>query len=282
MNVAVVQLSSQDDRDRNLARVRELVTEAAGAGAELVALPENFAFMGDEDVKRAIAEVVPEGDGGAGGGGEAGPIVAAVRDVARARGVWIVAGGMPEKSGDPERPFNTSLLVSPDGRIVARYRKIHLFDVDLPDGTKLLESASSAPGEAPVDALLTRRDGSRVGLGMTICYDVRFPELFRRLVDRGVRLVTVPAAFTVPTGKDHWHVLLRARAIENQVFVLAPAQHGKHPRGRATYGKSLVVDPWGDVIAQAPEGEGFALARLDFAAQDRVRASLPCLTHRRL
>ncbi len=279
MNVAVVQLSSQDDRDRNLVRVRELVAEAAGAGAELVALPENFAFMGDEDVKRAIAEDVPEGEGGT---GEVGPIVAAVRDVARARGVWIVAGGMPEKSADPERPFNTSLLVSPDGRIVARYRKIHLFDVDLPDGTKLLESASSAPGATPVDAQLTRRDGSRVGLGMTICYDVRFPELFRRLVDRGVRIVTVPAAFTVPTGKDHWHVLLRARAIENQVFVLAPAQHGKHPKGRATYGKSLIVDPWGDVLAQAPEGEGFAIARLDFTAQDRVRAALPCLAHRRI
>jgi predicted amidohydrolase len=129
---------------------------------------------------------------------------------------------------------------------------------------------------------LTTRAGASVGLGMTICYDLRFPELYRKLGERGVRVVTVPAAFTLTTGKDHWHVLLRARAIENQVFVLAPAQHGRHPRGRQTYGKSLVVDPWGDVLAQCAEGEGFALARLDFAAQDRVRASLPCLSHRRM
>lgn len=267
MRVAVVQLNSQDDVAANLDRVESLVVEAANAGAELVALPENFAFLGDEAKKRAIAERV-DGDG---------PIVSAVRRVARARGVWIVAGGMPEASGDPDRPYNTSILVAPDGRVAAAYRKVHLFDVDLPDGTKLLESAATSPGEAPVVA-----DVGGVKLGMTVCYDVRFPELYRRLLDAGARIVTVPAAFTVTTGKDHWHVLLRARAIENQLFVLAPAQHGKHPRGRQTYGKSLVVDPWGDVLAQCAEGEGFAIAKLDFAAQDRVRASLPCLSHRRM
>lgn len=266
MNVAVIQLNSQDDVTKNLARVRALVTDAAKAGAELVALPENFAFMGEESEKRRIAERVP---GGA--------ITSAVTAAARESKVWLVAGGMPEASDDPERPFNTSLLVAPDGTIAARYRKVHLFDVDLPDGTKLLESNATKAGIEPVVADL----GAKGKLGMTICYDLRFPELYRKLVDQGARIVTVPAAFTLTTGKDHWHVLLRARAIENQVFVIAPAQHGKHPRGRQTYGKSLIVDPWGDVLAQCAEGDGFAVARLDFAAQDRVRASLPCLTHRR-
>jgi deaminated glutathione amidase len=229
--------------------------------------------MGEEEGKRALAEDVDAGGG---------PILTALQTAAREHGAWIVAGGMPEASGDKERPFNTSLLVAPDGRLVARYRKVHLFDVDLADGTKLLESNATRAGEEACATSITTKGGREIGLGMTICYDLRFPELYRRLLDRGVRIVTVPAAFTVTTGKDHWHVLLRARAIENQVFVLAPAQHGRHPRGRTTYGKSLVVDPWGDVIAQAAEGEGIAFARLDFAAQDRVRASLPCLVHRRL
>jgi predicted amidohydrolase len=278
MRVAVIQLSSQDDVVKNLERVRVLVVEAGRAGAEVVALPENFAFMGEEAEKRRIAESTEDGGG---------PITKTLTVLARETGAWIVAGGMPEASGDPARPFNTSLLVAPDGRIAARYRKIHLFDVDLPDGTRLLESGATCAGTEPVvsevsTAASSVKAASSMKIGMTICYDLRFPELYRKLVDQGARVVTVPAAFTLTTGKDHWHVLLRARAIENQVFVVAPAQHGKHPRGRATYGKSLIVDPWGDVLAQCAEGEGFALAHLDFAAQDRVRASLPCLTHRKL
>lgn len=271
MQTAVVQLSSQDDVAKNLDRVRVLVAEAAGAGSALVALPENFAFMGEEAQKREIAESTQDDD--------CGPITSTIVMAAREHGIWIVAGGMPELSGDAARPFNTSLLVAPDGRIVARYRKIHLFDVDLPDGTKLEESGATQAGSEVVVAAV---GSPPVELGMTICYDLRFPELYRKLADAGARIVTVPAAFTLTTGKDHWHVLLRARAIENQVFVLAPAQHGRHPRGRVTYGKSLIVDPWGDVLAQCAEGEGIAVARLDLAAQDRVRASLPCLSHRRL
>lgn len=274
VQVAVIQLSSQDDVTANLARVRELVLEAGRSGAELVALPENFAFMGEESKKFEIAERV-DAD-------HAGPIVTALRLAARDARVWLVAGGMPERSDDPARPFNTSLLFEPEGRLVSKYRKVHLFDVDLPDGTKLLESGATTAGSEPVVDEISGRAGKPIPLGMTICYDLRFPELYRRLGERGARIVTVPAAFTLTTGKDHWHVLLRARAIENQIFVLAPAQHGKHPRGRQTYGKSLIVDPWGDVLAQCAEGEGFAMARLDFAAQDRVRASLPCLTHRRM
>lgn len=280
MNVAAVQLSSQESVPANLERVTHLVREAAKAGAELVALPENFAFMGgSEEEKRALAETVPDAPAAS---NDAGSIAKAVASAARENGVWIVAGGMPEVGPSRDTPFNTSLLVSPEGRVVARYRKVHLFDVALPDGTELRESAATAAGDEPVAAEITTRAGGPVKLGMTVCYDVRFPELYRKLTDRGVRIVTVPAAFTLTTGKDHWHVLLRARAIENQVFVIAPAQHGRHPRGRQTYGKSLIVDPWGDVLAQAPEGEGFALARLDFASQDRVRAAIPCLQHRRL
>jgi predicted amidohydrolase len=267
MLAAVIQLSSQDDVSKNLARATRLIAEAARAGAQLVALPENFAYVGDEEGKLSIAERV---DG-------KGPILAALAAAARESSVHVIAGGMPELSEDRQKPYNTSVLLDPHGAPVAAYRKVHLFDVDLPDGTLLRESDATTPGH---DAVVARvRD---VPLGMTVCYDLRFPELFRALERRGARIITVPSAFTLTTGKDHWHVLLRARAIENQVFVLAPAQHGKHPRGRQTYGKSLIVDPWGDVLAQCGEGEGFAVARLDFAYQDRVRAALPCLAHRRL
>ena len=268
MIVGIVQVSSQDDVAKNLARAVELVAECARAGAELVALPENFAFMGEEEKKLAIAEPLKP----------VGPILAAVAACAQEHGVFIVAGGMPEKSEDPSRPYNTSVLVGPDGAVIARYHKAHLFDVDLADGTSLKESNATTPG----DGSLVVTDVRGVPVGMAICYDLRFPEMFRLLGARGARVVTVPAAFTVTTGKDHWHVLLRARAIENQVYVVAPAQYGKHPRGRQTYGKSLIVDPWGDVIAQVPDGEGFATARIDLAHQDRVRAALPCLTHRRM
>jgi predicted amidohydrolase len=268
---AVVQLSSQEDVAKNLARAEHWIAEAARAGARLVALPENFAFMGEEAHKFEIAETLEP---------PFGSIAGAMSGAAKRAGAFVVAGGMPEKSDDPKRPFNTSVLFGPDGSIVARYRKIHLFDVDLPDGTKLEESRATCPGDRG-DLVVARPDGLPP-LGMTICYDVRFPELYRALEAKGARLVTVPAAFTVTTGKDHWHVLLRARAIENQVYVLAPAQSGKHPKGRQTYGKSLIVDPWGDVIAQAGEGEGMALARVDPAYQDRVRQALPSLSHKRL
>jgi predicted amidohydrolase len=268
MQVAVVQLNSQDDVAYNLSRVSEWIAKAAGAGAELLVLPENFAFMGEEARKRELAERVD--------GVFPGPILTALSQAAAARGMWVLGGGMPEKSDDPARPYNTSVLVDPKGRVAASYRKVHLFDVSLADGTSHRESAATSGGGEPVTAEVL---GVRVGL--SVCYDVRFPELYRRLVDQGARIVTVPSAFTLTTGKDHWHVLLRARAIENQVYVLAPAQHGKHPRGRQTYGKSLIVDPWGEVIAQVSEGEGMALARLDFEYQDRVRTSLPSLLHRK-
>jgi deaminated glutathione amidase len=268
MQVAVIQLSSQDDVTLNLERACLWIDRAADAGAKLVTLPENFAFMGEEARKRELAERLD--------GAFPGPILTALSEAAAARGVWILGGGMPEKSDDPSRPYNTSVLVDPQGTVAATYRKVHLFDVSLPDGTSLRESAATSAGSEPVTAEVLG-----VRFGLSICYDVRFPELYRRLVEQGARVVTVPSAFTLTTGKDHWHALLRARAIENQVYVLAPAQHGKHPRGRQTYGKSLVVDPWGEVIAQCSEGDGMALAHLDFEYQDRVRNALPALLHRR-
>jgi predicted amidohydrolase len=267
MLAAVVQLSSQDDVAKNLARSVALIGEAARAGAQLVTLPENFAYFGAEEGKREIAE---RADG-------QGPILSMIGAAAREHGVHVVAGGMPEKSEDASRPYNSSVLLDPRGMVISVYRKVHLFDVDLADGTSLRESAATTPGHDVVVARVRE-----AALGMTVCYDLRFPELFRALERRGARVVSVPSAFTLTTGKDHWHVLLRARAIENQVYVLAPAQHGKHPRGRQTYGKSLIVDPWGEVIAQCSEGEGFAIGKIDLSYQDRVRASLPCLAHKRL
>jgi predicted amidohydrolase len=267
MRVAVVQLNAQDEVDRNLERVRHWVAQAAAEGARLVTLPENFAFMGEESRKRELAERLD--------GAFPGPILATLLESATKHGVWVLGGGMPERSDELARPFNTSVLVDPGGGVAAAYRKVHLFDVTLPDGTSHRESAATSAG---AEAITSEIFGVRVGL--SICYDLRFPELYRRLVEQGARVFTVPAAFTVTTGKDHWHALLRARAIENQVYVLAPAQHGKHPRGRTTYGKALIVDPWGEVVAQCSEGEGMVTATLDFAHQDRIRTALPALLHR--
>lgn len=251
----------------NLARARDLVVRAAADGAELIVLPENFAFMATDADKRRYAESLEA----------PGPIVDFVKSSAREAHAFVIAGGFPEASGDPARPHNTSLCVGPDGALVAKYRKIHLFDVDVPSGRSYRESESTQAGSEPVIAHV--RD---VPVGLTVCYDLRFPELYRKLLDLGARVLTVPAAFTLQTGKDHWVPLLRARAIENQAFVLAAAQCGTHPQGRATYGKSMIVDPWGDIIAQSSEGPGYAVASLDFAYQDRVRAAIPCGTHRRM
>jgi predicted amidohydrolase len=265
---AAVQLSSQADVGENLDRAAALVAEAAGRGAKVVLLPENFAYLGgDEAGRRAVAEDL--GDG-------AGPIARRLGEMARAHGVHVLAGGMPERSSDPGRPFNTLALAAPDGSVRAAYRKIHLFDVDLAERS-YRESGATTAGREPV---VVEVAGIRVGL--SICYDLRFPELYRALAAKGAEVLVVPAAFTVTTGKDHWHVLLRARAIESQAYVVAAAQWGKHPGGRMTYGKSCIVDPWGEVIAQASEGTGVITATVDREYLRRVRESLPSLVHRRL
>ncbi|HVT09493.1 MAG TPA: carbon-nitrogen hydrolase family protein [Polyangia bacterium] len=272
--VAAVQMSSTDDVANNLRRAGELVRQAAGAGATLIGLPENFAYLGnDNDHRLALAEAVPA-PGVA--GPTAGPILTAMQELARGTGAWLLLGGFPER-GDGKRIRNTGILVDPQGAVAAVYRKIHLFDVDVPGGRRFRESESI---EAGGDVVVAETPWG--GLGLSICYDLRFPELYRTLALRGARVIAVPSAFTLQTGKDHWHVLLRARAIENQVFVIAPAQFGAHGPNRASYGHALVVDPWGAVIAECGDHEGFALGRLNFAYQDQVRAALPCLSHRRL
>ena len=267
---AALQLSSQADVGANLDRVAALLGEAARRGAKIALLPENFAHLGSDEVtRRAVAEDLA-------GDAPSGPVATRLAELARANDMTILAGGMPERSGDPERPYNTLALFAPDGRFSAAYRKIHLFDVDLADRS-YRESAASSAGAEPA---VVEAAGLRVGL--SICYDLRFPELYRALADRGAEVLVVPAAFTVPTGKDHWHVLLRARAIESQAYVVAAGQWGKHPGGRVTYGKSCIVDPWGEIIAQASEGEGVIVAPIDLGYLRRVRESLPSLRHRRL
>lgn len=271
LTVAAIQLSSQDDVAGNLAQCRQWVERAAQAGAKLVVLPENFAFFGPDEVRTGIAEPLLAT------GSEPAPIQRALADWARELGVTIVGGGMPTLSGDPSRPFNTAVVLSPDGRLAGHYHKVHLFDVSLADGTKLSESAKTTPGKA-----LSTLAIQGFAVGLSICYDLRFPELFRGLVDAGAQVLLVPAAFTLHTGKDHWAPLLQARAIESQAWVVAAAQWGTHPGGRRCYGHSMVVDPWGAIVAQSPDRPGFVLAVLDHEYQQQVRDSVPALKHRRL
>jgi deaminated glutathione amidase len=267
---AAVQMCSSDDVDANLGVVRRLVGDAARAGARLVVLPECFAFLGRRDVdKMAVAEALD---------GPAGPIRRALGELATRHGVWIVGGGMPERAepaGDRPRAYNTAVVVAPDGSLAARYRKVHLFDVDIPGGATLRESDTTAAGDAPV---VVEVDGWKVGV--TICYDVRFPELYRRLVlEQGAEVLLVPAAFTAHTGRAHWHLLLRARAVEDQAWVVAAAQWGRHNEKRESYGHALIVDPWGHVAAELAEGDGAIVHGLDRAALDKTRREMPCLGH---
>ncbi len=268
LRVAAVQLSSQHDVEENLRAVERGVEEAAELGAQLVLLPENFASMGSEAGKRGLAEEV---------GDLRAPLQARLSALACRRRLWLLAGGMPERSPDEARPFNTCVVFDREGQVCASYRKLHLFDVTLPDGSQLRESESTSPGREPV---VVDIDGFKVGL--SICYDLRFPELYRRLVDAGAELLVVPAAFTLQTGKDHWHVLLRARAIESQCWVLAAAQWGRHPGGRACYGHSLLADPWGTVVSEASDGVGVVSGAVRRAQLEQTRSLLPSLRHRRL
>jgi deaminated glutathione amidase len=262
LRVACVQLAADEDKAANVARAAVAVWEAADRGAELVLLPEKWNVIGERDALEGGAEPLD------------GPTLTAVREWARELGISIVAGSIVERVDGQDRLSNTSALVDAEGRIAATYRKIHMFDVVVA-GVRYRESDHEQAGAEIVTAAV-----GDVPLGLTVCYDLRFPELYRILALHGAELITVPAAFTLHTGKDHWEVLLRARAIENQCFVMAADVIGEHGGGKVSYGRSMIVDPWGVVLAQAPDAEAVIVADLDFAMLERVRASLPSLASR--
>jgi predicted amidohydrolase len=261
---AVVQLNSGEDKPANLARAIALVEQAAGQGATLVALPEMFNCLGRFSTVVENAEPIP------------GPSSEAMRGLAARLGITLLAGSLCERSCEPGKAFNTSLLFSPQGEELARYRKIHLFDADLPGRVAVTESHWILAGNEIVAA-----ETPLGTVGLSICYDLRFPELYRHLADRDARILFAPSAFTFATGKDHWEILLRARAIENQTVVIAPNQCGRHGPELTTYGHSMIVDAWGTVLARAGDDEGIACAEIDLARLAEVRAQLPALEHRR-
>ena len=263
MRVAAIQLNSTADKARNLKAAERLVHAAAADGAELVVLPEKWNLLGDSAALLEGAEPLD------------GPTLDAARSWARELKIHLVAGSIAERVEDREKSFNTSPLIAPDGELDARYRKIHMFDVDV-GGVEYRESAHEEPGDELVTA-----DLPEIKIGMTVCYDLRFPELYRILAVRGATVFTIPSAFTLDTGKDHWEVLLRARAIENQAFVVAPNQIGEAPPHYRSYGRSMIIDPWGVVLAQAPDEVCYVAADLDLEAQERIRTTLPSLANRR-
>jgi predicted amidohydrolase len=263
--VAVVQMNSTSDAEANWRQARDLVSRAAGLGADFVATPENTNFLGPHEEKVVRAESL------------AGPTCERFSRLAEALGIHLLLGSFNERSEEPNRCRNTSVLFAPDGAQLAVYRKIHLFDVDVSPEVSFTESRTV---EAGTEVVTIRTD---LGvLGLTICYDLRFPGLYQELRTRGAEVLTIPSAFTSTTGKDHWHPLLRARAIETQCYVLAPAQYGKHDdRGlRESYGHAMIVDPWGQIVAMAADGPGIAIAEIDLERVEKVRRAIPLLDHR--
>ena len=263
ITAAAIQMSSTPDKEENRETAERLIREAVSAGADLVALPELWSCHGLDEVYRENAEPVP------------GPTTEFLGSLALELKVYVLGGSILEGETGSARLSNTSTFFDPSGEMTAVYRKIHLFDVKVSD-REYLESANIAPGKDVV----TAKAGAAT-LGLSVCYDVRFPELYRLLALRGAEILAVPAAFTLQTGKDHWELLLRARAVENQAFVVAPAQWGRKADGRWTYGRSMIVDPWGTVLATCPDRDGFALATLDLDYLDRFRAEFPALANRR-
>ena len=264
MRVSVCQLNARADRAENLAVARDLLARAAAAGADLAVLPEYVDYLGP-----GAGAPKPEP--------VEGEFATFFSTAARELGIWVHAGSFHEAGPDDEHTFNTSLVFDPAGERVAVYRKIHLYDVEIAGRVSYRESQSVAPGD---DVVVADVDG--VPTGLSICYDLRFPELYRRLADDGARVLVVPAAFMLHTGRDHWEVLLRARAIENQCYVLAAGQIGDHDPGRTCFGRSMIIDPWGTVVAQAPDTVGIVTADLDLDRLDRIREELPSLATRRL
>lgn len=262
-NVALVQLNAGDDKDANIANALQGIDQAAATGARLIMLPEVWTYMGPDAGVAEAAEPIP------------GPLTETLAARARQHGVYLHAGSFLEQAEGEPRNFNTTVVFDPAGEIIARYRKIHMFDVDLAGSESYRESATVAAGDEIVTVDI---DGVR--LGLTICYDLRFPELYRILALRGAEIIAVPAAFTLKTGRDHWEALIRARAIENTVYIIAPDQVGQHSGGLWCYGRSLIVDPWGTVLATAPDTPTVISAKLDLAYLREVRAQVPSLANR--
>jgi predicted amidohydrolase len=264
IRVAAVQMTSSDDKPDNITQAIALIERAAEAGATLVALPEVWTYLGDMAGVPDAAEPIP------------GPTIERLAERARRHRIYLHAGSIQELSRDGSRLSNTTVVLDPDGEIIGKYRKLHMFDVVLDGVATYQESATITPGD---EIVLVTIDGVTVGL--SICYDLRFPELFRILALRGAEVIVLPAAFTMTTGKDHWEILIRARAIENGVFMVAPAQVGQHPPGNWCYGRSMIVDPWGTVLATAPDVETVVRADLELARLRQVRRQIPSLANRR-
>ncbi len=265
MRVAVCQMSSGPDLAKNLDRAVALLRVAAAEGATLAGLPENFERMASAAATRAGARPL------------VGPVLGTIREAARALKLWVLAGAFAEAIPGASKVYNTSVLLDAEGEIVTLYRKLHLFDAELGDGAEYRESDSVKPGD-----VLSVAETPVGQVGLSVCYDLRFPELYRELVKMGAELLAVPAAFTEKTGQAHWEVLLRARAIENQCFVFAPAQTGEHPGNRRTFGHAMIVDPWGEVLANVGTTPGVAAAEIDLAKLRELRRSMPGRGHRKL
>jgi deaminated glutathione amidase len=262
---AVIQMTSTSDKAANLEKAERMIRLAAARGARLVGLPETFNWRGKRSEEPAAAETLD------------GETSSTIARLARELELHLLAGSITELVPGVNRRYNTSILFAPDGKRLAVYRKIHLFDIDLPGRVTVKESEAKLPGSEVVTA------ATELGtIGLSVCYDVRFPELYRRLVYAGAAIITIPSAFTFPTGEAHWEVLIRARAIENQSYVLAPAQFGQNVHGFADYGNSVIVDPWGRVLARATDQEGVLMAPIDLEYLERVRRELPALSHARL
>jgi predicted amidohydrolase len=261
---AAIQMTASSSKEENLAKAESFIRLAADRGAALVVLPEVFAWRGSRADEPTQIESIP------------GPTSKRLQIIARQHQVYLLAGSFLEKN-EETRAYNTSLLFSPTGDILAHYRKIHLFDVDIPGQVRVKESDTKKPGQSVVAC------ATPLGtFGLSVCYDLRFPELYHHLSTQGVEVIFVPSAFTFPTGAAHWEPLLRARAIENQVYIIAPNQIGKNVHGFADYGNSMIIDPWGKVIARAPDRECLITAEIDRDYLEKVRRELPCLAHRRL
>jgi deaminated glutathione amidase len=261
---AAIQMLASDDKAANLEEAERWIRHAASDGARVVALPEVFIWRGSKKIERASAEPIP------------GPTTTQLANLARELGIYLLGGSILEEISDSNKVYNTSVLFGPRG-VLATYRKIHLFDVDLANGVSARESDTRQFGTAIIVA-----ETDLCPMGLTVCYDLRFPELYRALSSKGAQIIFVPSAFTAYTGRAHWETLLRARAIENQVYMVAPDQYGENPQSFETHGHSMIVDPWGKILAVVPDGPGIVMAEVDLDYLANVRAELPALTHRKL